>query len=117
TGNHTFDPYLWNAQSVRYYKTNKRYSDLNYHLSGGKEQQISITLAQNILQNWNAGIDFGRLGSLGFLSNGRTFITNFDFFTWYHTPDQRYNAFISATWNSIKNEVNGGLANDSLYNH
>jgi len=115
-GNNTFSLYQWNAAKVRYYKTNKRFTNLDYHMSGGKEQQITITLAQNILPNWNAGIDFNRQGSLGFMDNGSTFITNFDFFTWYHLLNDRYHAFASATWNSIKNKVNGGLTNDSLYN-
>lgn len=117
SGNHTFDLYKWSPSTIRYYKTNKRFSDLRYHMSGGKEQQITITLAQNILSNWNAGIDFNRQGSLGFLSNAKTFITNFDFFTWFHLPDNRYHAFASATWNSILNEANGGLTSDSLYEH
>lgn len=114
-GNSTFGLFQWNPSNIRFYKTNKRYSNLSYHLSGGKEQHITITLAQNIFSNWNAGIDFNRQGSLGFLNNGKTFITNFNFFTWYSTPGNRYQVFASATWNSIKNEVNGGLANDSLY--
>ncbi len=114
-GNSTFELYKWTPSNVRFYKTNKRFSNLDYHLSGGKEQQITLTLAQNILPNWNAGIDFSRRASLGFLSNGKTFTTNFDFFTWYHLPNDRYHVFASATWNSLVNEVNGGLANDSLY--
>ncbi|MCX6275467.1 MAG: hypothetical protein NTV09_09705 [Bacteroidetes bacterium] len=114
-GNNSFALYQWDPSKIKFYKTNKRFTNLDYHLSGGKEQQITITLAQNILANWNAGIDFNRQGSLGFLNNGKTFITNFNFFTWYHLPNNRYHAFASATWNSIKNEVNGGLANDSLY--
>jgi hypothetical protein len=115
-GNHTFDLYQWKPSGVRYYKTNKRYSSIDYHLSGGKEQQITFTLDQNILSNLNAGFDFNRQGSLGFLNNGKTSTTNFDFFTWYHSPNGRYQAFASVIWNSIKNEVNGGLKSDSLYN-
>ncbi len=114
-GNHSFDLYKWTPSTMHYYKTNKRFTNLNYHSSGGKEQQITITLAQNILKNWNAGIDFNRQGSPGFLTNGKTFITNFDFCTWYHLPNNRYHIFASATWNSIINKVDGGLANDSLY--
>lgn len=115
-GNNSFGLYQWNPSKIKFYKSNKRFTNLDYHLSGGKEQQITITLSQNILPNWNAGIDFNRQGSLGFLNNGKTFITNFNFFTWYHLPNNRYHALASATWNSIMNEVNGGLSNDSLYN-
>src|SRR5438046_1225758 len=37
TGNHTFDLYKWSPSTVRYYRTNKRYSNLHYHMSAGKE--------------------------------------------------------------------------------
>ncbi|CAN5405250.1 putative porin [soil metagenome] len=116
-GNKTFSLYQWNTGKVRYYKTNKRFSNIDYHLSGGKEQQITITLAQNIFPNWNVGIDFNRGGALGFQNNGKTFTTNFDFFTWFHLPNNRYHVFASATWNSIQNSANGGLTDDSLYSN
>jgi hypothetical protein len=114
-GNTSLDIYKFTPEKVKYFRTNKRYSNLNYHLSGGKEQQITLNMAQNIFTNWNLGFDFNMQGSLGFLNNGHTRASNFTMFTWYRLPNNRYEAFASVTWNSIKNEVNGGLSNDSLY--
>jgi len=115
TGNTTFELYKWTPEKTRFYRTNKRYSELKYHMSGGKEQQITLHLAQNIFTNWNLGFDFNRQGSLGFLNNGHTHVTNFDLFTWFRLPNNRYEVFASATWNSIRDQVNGGLSDDSLY--
>jgi hypothetical protein len=116
-GNHSFDLYNVKPGDIRFYKTNKRYSALTYHLSGGKENQVKLTMAQNIFSNWNLGFDFRRLGSLGFMSNGTTFNSNFDAFTWFHSKNKRYNLFASALWNSARNKVNGGLVTDSLYDN
>jgi hypothetical protein len=115
-GNHSFDLYNIKPGNIRFYKTNKRYSALTYHLSGGKENQVKLTMAQNIFSNWNLGFDFKRLGSLGFMNNGTTFNSNFDAFTWVHSKNKRYNLFGSALWNSIRNKVNGGLVTDTLFN-
>jgi hypothetical protein len=114
-GNHSYDLYNMQPNQIRFYKTNKRFSELTYHLSGGKENQVKLTMAQNIFSNWNVGFDFKRLGSLGFLNDGTTFNSNFDAFTWLHSKNKRYNLFASALWNSIRNKVNGGLVTDSLF--
>jgi hypothetical protein len=116
-GNYSFDLQRTFTNQIRYYKTNKRFSELTFHQGGGKESQIELTMAQNIFSNWNLGLDFRRLGSLGFLNRGTTFNSNFDAFTWYHTKNERYNLFASALWNSIRDRVNGGITSDSLFNN
>jgi len=115
-GNSSFDLYKWKPEDIRYYKSNKAYSEISYHQSAGHEQEIKITLEENILKNWSAGFDFHRLGAQGFLNRGDPFHSNFDLFTWYHTPNGQYQVFASAIWNTVKNNVNGGVASDSLVN-
>jgi len=115
-GNYSFDLLRAFPGNIKYYKTNKRFSELTYHQGSGKESDVVLTMAQNIFSNWNIGIDFHRLGSLGFLNRGTTFNSNFDAFTWYHTKNNRYQLFASALWNSIRDRVNGGLVSDSLFN-
>ena len=115
-GNNSYDLYKWKPEDIRYYKTNKSFSEISYHQSAGHELGIKISLAENILKNWNAGFDFQRLGAQGFLQRGDPFLSNFDLFTWYHTPDNRYQLFASAIWNTVKNNVNGGVSSDSLVN-
>ena len=116
-GFHTYDLYLYNERKIRYFKTNKAYSEINYHLAAGKEQQITVALSENIFKNWNVGLDFNRLGSQGFLKNGTTFHNNVDLYSWFHSENNRYNLLASATWNSIRNLMNGGVHSDSLYDH
>ena len=116
-GFHTYDLYLFNENKIRYFKTNKAYSEISYHLAAGKEQQITVALSENIFKTWNAGLDFNRLGSLGFLKNGTTYQNSFDLYSWIHSVNNRYNLFVFSYWNTIENHVNGGVHNDSLYDH
>jgi hypothetical protein len=116
-GFHTYDLYIFNETKIRYFKTNKAYSEIIYHLGGGKEAQITVALSQNITKNWNAGLDFNRLGSEGFLKNGSTFHNNINLYTWLHSDNNRYNLFAYAYWNSIENHVNGGLHSDSVFDN
>lgn len=116
-GIHPYDLYLFEESKIRYFKTNKAFTEINYHLAGGKEQQLNVALSENISKNWNAGIDFNRLGSNGFLKNGTTFHSNVDLYTWFHTENNRYNLLAFAYWNVIENKVNGGLHSDSIYDN
>ncbi|MCX6291843.1 MAG: hypothetical protein NT126_08770 [Bacteroidetes bacterium] len=114
-GMHLYDLYLFSSKKIRYYKTNKAFTELNYHLAGGKEQQLDVSLTENILKNWNVGFNFNRFGSTGFLRNGTTYHSDFDLYTWIHSANERYNLFASAIWNTIENKMNGGLNSDSIY--
>lgn len=109
----SFDIYLKDSENIRYYQTNKRYSQIDWHQGNFKEQAIRFLHTQNIVRGWNAGIDFKRLGLKDFTAFSRTFHSDLLLFTSYRSPDQRYNLFAHAEWVSINNQVNGGVPEDS----
>ncbi len=117
TGVRSFDPYLILTDSIKYYRTNKRFSEVDYHTGAFKEQSISIFHTQNITRDWNAGFLFDRQSVHDFMNFSNTFRSRFNFFTWYKTPSDKYTFFAHAIWNSIKNDVNGGLTSDSLFDN
>jgi hypothetical protein len=114
-GIRSYMPYMWSPDSLRYFRSNKRVSQIDYHNGSFKEQEIRVLHSQNILKNWSAGIDFHRFGVRDFTRNSDTYHNQVALFSWYESPNKRYNMFISAIWNTFKNQVNGGLKNDSLY--
>ncbi len=116
-GFHTYDLYLFNEEKIRYFKTNKAFSEIQYHLAAGKEAQITVALSENITKNWNAGLDFNRLGSQGFLKNGTTYSSYLNLYTWLHSENNRYNLLAYAYWNTVENHVNGGLHSDSIFDN
>jgi len=114
-GIRAYDPYKWKSDSIKYFRSNKRFSQIDYHNASFKEQKIRVLHSQNILKNWSAGLDFHRLGVKDFTRNSDTYQNQLALFTWYESPNTRYNIFLSALWNTFKNQVNGGLSSDSLF--
>lgn len=110
-----YQNYLWQEDSLRYYRTNKRFTQLEYHQSTFKEQEIDVIHSQNILKTWSAGINFHRLGVRDFIRNSDTYQNQLALYTWYESPNRRYNLFLSGIWNTIKNQLNGGLKYDSVF--
>lgn len=114
-GLRSYQPYVWKPDSLRFYRSNKRFSQVDYHNSTFKEQEIRVIHSQNILKNWSAGIDFHRLGVKDFTRNSDTYQNQLALYSWYESPNKRYNLFLSSIWNAFKNQVNGGLKSDSLF--
>ena len=113
----SYDLQMFQSDSIKSFRTNKRFTELQYHTGNFKEQRISVFHTQNISQNWNAGINFDRQGVKDFMNYSNTFRSRFSIYTHYNAPGKKYNLFAHAIWNSIKNGVNGGLASDSLFDN
>lgn len=111
----SYNLYMFDHNSIRYYRTNKRYTDLSYHNATFREQHIGIVHTQNVIKNWNIGFDFNRITVKDFLPNSDIYHSRFALFTWYESPNKRYNLFAHWYTNVIKNQVNGGVTNDSLF--
>lgn len=113
--NQAFSPYLFTPQNIRMYKVRRAYTDLFY--SQGAEEFLTVRAlhTQNIKPNWNIGVDYNRTKSDGFQLRQRTSVYNTRLFSWYHSPDEHYHFIVTATWNRIRNEENGGLASDSVF--
>lgn len=107
--------FLFSPQNINMYKVRRAYTDLVYTQGAGELIGIKALHTQNILPNWNIGIDYNRIKSDGFQLRQRTSVYNTRFFNWYHSPDERYHLIITATWNRLRNEENGGLKSDSAF--
>lgn len=117
TLNSSYDIDLFSSENIPSYRINKRFTELKYHSSAFKEQSISIFHSQNILKNWNAAFLFDRLGVKDFMNYSDTYRSRFVMQTSYNSPGKRYFLFSHVFWNRIKNDVNGGLASDSLFDN
>jgi hypothetical protein len=113
----SYDLHMLSPDSMRFYRTNKRFSELQYHSGNFKEQRIAFIHTQNITKTWNAGFHFDRQGVKDFMNFSNTFRSRFALYTWYASPNSKYNLFAFVIWNNIKNGVNGGLLSDSLFDN
>jgi hypothetical protein len=115
TGISSYDLYLLKPEETPSYKTNKRYTEIGYHTGAFKENGITLVHSQNITRTWNAGFFFERMSVKDFMQFSNTFRSRFNIYTSYHSKDGRYSIYAGGIWNAIKNEVNGGLTSDSLF--
>ena len=113
-GFNLYQPYLLNPDDVSYYRTNKRLTKIAYHMASFREQSIEAFHTQNILKNWNAGIQFLRFDVKDFMVRSDTYYNRFLFFTDYQSQNKRYHLFANFLWNSFNNQLNGGISNDSI---
>ena len=117
TINSSYDIELFSSENIASYRINKRFTELKYHSSAFKEQSISVFHSQNILKNWNASFHFDRLGVKDFMNFSDTYRSRFVVQTSYNSPNNKYFLFSHIFWNRIRNDVNGGLASDSLFDN
>ena len=114
-GIHTFDPFLFLNDSVKYYKVMKTYTDLKYVQGAHKELFFNATFSRNIYKSFNLGFDFRVMTSPGAYQRQKTNIINFVLTAQYFSKDKRYGVFANMRLNRIKNQENGGIKYDSLF--
>ncbi|MFM9051889.1 MAG: putative porin, partial [Bacteroidota bacterium] len=115
TGLTATEPWITRPENVKYYRTNKRLTRLDYHMGSFREQSIEAFHSQNIIRNWNAGLRFRRFNVKDFLPRSDPYYNRFLFFTDYESQDGRYHIFANAMWNSLRNQLNGGITYDTIF--
>jgi hypothetical protein len=102
-------PYKFSDHTIKYYKLNRRFTEVTYLQGSKTEQLLNIAYSQNLTKNWNAGLDFRRAGAEGFFRRQIFYQSSFDVYTHYETPNKRYNLFAYYLRNRMEQEENGGI--------
>ena len=111
-GFHSLDMYALTHDDILYYQARSPFSNLYYMGAGRTEQVFRVTHAQNVKKNLTVGASYYRIGADGIYANQRGDHLNGAFFTWYQSPNKRYNIWANAIFNTLKAEENGGLTED-----
>ncbi len=114
-GFHSFDYYVLNHDDVKFYKARSPFTSLYYVSGGEKEQMMKLTHSQNIKKNWNFGANFNRIGANGVYSKQRGDHLNAAIFTWYESPNNRYNLWVDGVFNTLKAQENGSITNKDIF--
>lgn len=88
---------------------------LDYHIGSKKEQHLMINHRQLFKHHWMAGIDFGAASSPGDFARQLKTSRNFRMWTAWEAPSRLYRFYAAFTSNRIRNQENGGLASDSIF--
>ncbi|RYE37078.1 MAG: hypothetical protein EOP48_29110 [Sphingobacteriales bacterium] len=115
-GFHSLDIYQLRHEDIIFYRARTPFVSLYYVNAGEPEQLFKITISQNIKKNWNAGFNYNRIGANGFYNRQRGDDLGASIFSWYQSPNNRYNLFASAVFNTLKAQENGSLTNDTIFN-
>lgn len=114
-GMHTFDAYLLHPEDIQYYRARTPFTSL-YLVSGGQiEQMFKLLHTQNIKPNWNVGVMYNKMGSQGLYARQKPDHLNAAFFSWYESPNKRYNILGNLFFNNLKPPENGSITNDSVF--
>lgn len=115
-GFHSLDYYAIGNDDIIYYQARTPFTNL-YYISGGETEQVfKVTHSQNIKKNWNIGANYNRIGANGYYMRQRGDHLNADLFTWFQSPNKRYNLWVNTIFNTLKANENGSIYNDQIYN-
>lgn len=114
-GFHAFDYYVLRQDDVKFYKARSPFTSLYYVNGGEKEQMLKLIHSQNIKKNWNFGANYNRIGANGVYTHQRGDHLNASLYTWYESPNNRYNLWADAVFNTLKAQENGSIVNQDIF--
>lgn len=114
-GFHSHDVYKWKLENVRFYNTQRPYTELGYMIGARQEQMIEILHTQNIKPYWNASFQYRMLSAPGIFRNQKNNHTNYQITSWYQSPNKRYNNYFVILNNKIQAGESGGIRTDKDY--
>ncbi|MDR0605084.1 MAG: putative porin [Bacteroidales bacterium] len=110
-----YNTYFRSIENWRLYIPEEVYTNLQYNFISGKENHFSVAYAQRIAENFHLG-----LGLESVIAEGRYVMqkirnVNFGLSLRYHLPSNRYGFSACYFLNLVKNQENGGIVADSLF--
>ena len=102
-------------EDVPYYEVPSPYTELFFKSTFQQGQNLDATLAINTSPKFNVAVSFKGFRSLGKYLSSLSRSRQFRLSSQYQTYNQKYRLRLHQTTQSLENQVNGGLTNDSDY--
>ena len=102
-------------EDVNYYEVPSPYTELFFKSTFKQGQNLDATLAINTSPKFNVAVSFKGFRSMGKYISSLSRSRQFRLSTQYQSYDKRYRLRLHQTTQSLENDVNGGLSNDSVY--
>lgn len=115
-GMNAFNQYKYSLDRIKYYKSEKPYSEINYFIGSKRENIFGARLAQNIKNRFDFGVDFHRILSNGVYQDMRSKNGSFSLYGKFYSKNSRYQLSTAMVFNQLKAEENGGLVEDFVNN-
>jgi len=115
TGYHSLERFLYQPDSVKYYRARAPFSEL-YNVGFFFDDQIlRAKVTQNINPSLNVGGEFHAARADGYYPNQRYNDLKSAVFAWYESPNHRYNLLANAVFNRLTSTENGSILNDTVF--
>lgn len=114
-GFHALDAYLLKPSDIKYYRARTPFTELYYINGTLKEQVFKVIHSQNIKPGFNIGANYNRIGSEGFYINQKADHLNAAVFSWYESPNKRYNVLANGVFNTLKAAENGAVIEENVF--
>ena len=114
-GIHTSDGYLFQNDSVKYYRVLKTFTELRYEQGAKKEILFEAVFSRNIYRSLNLGFDFRVMNAPGAYLRQRTNHINFVATLQFFTKNKRYGVIANFLINRLLINENGGIKYDSIF--
>jgi len=116
-GINPYRAYALSHHDADYYEAQSPFTEAFYALGTGQEQYFRVIHTQNINENWNIGLHYQKVNSIGLFSSQRTNHTAFRLFSSYFSDNKRYGLLISTSINDLKAQENAGVTalGDTLF--
>ena len=102
-------PLLFTKDSLRFYTTNRPFTQLSYFNGAESEQQFSIFHTQNLSEGLNLTFNYRRINSEGFYIGQLATHTQFNGSINLKSRDQRFSTDLYYLINGLENQENGGV--------
>ena len=109
-GLNQYDLYWLHMDSIRLYDLKRPFSELTMNLGLRQELNFSGRHSQNLGKNFQYGIAFNRINSIGYYKRQRTVGNTLSFYSRYITKNKKFVTYIAFLYNGFKNQQNGGIA-------
>lgn len=114
-GFHSLSRFLYEPDSVKYYRARAPFSELYNVGFFFDDQIIRAKVTQNVSPSFNVGGEFHAARADGYYANQRYNELKSAVFAWYESPNSRYNLLTNAVFNRLNATENGSILNDTVF--
>jgi len=115
TGFHSMDRYVYQPDSVQYFRARSPFSELYMVGFFFNDQVFRGRVSQNINPRWNIGAEFHATATDGFYFNQKYKDMKATVFSWYESKNHRYNLLVNMMFNKLDATENGSITVNNIF--
>lgn len=108
-GFNNYDLYLTKPSDIRYYQSEKAYSDIYFSQTSQEKTAFSANFSKPVGQNAALGVQYRNIRNTGQYNNQAARTNSFTGTYAYQSKNKKYRSYFSFTTNTVEQKENGGV--------